>query len=87
MAREGVGWLHDGKAVSVFHVLDRVPPELCDWVVRQSLEAVSDKELTPLGIDVVSLIAVATSVFDLVGDLRNVKPRRKVSLRPRSAAA
>jgi hypothetical protein len=55
MVRKGLGWLHDGKPVSVFQVLDRLPPELCDWVVRQSLEAVSDEELTPLGSDALPL--------------------------------
>ena len=89
-AAKGTGWLHDGESVSVFQVLDRVPPELCDWVVRQSLEAVSDEELTPLGIDVVRLIALAGTVVELVGDPRKLKRRggsRSSQRRRRRAAA
>jgi hypothetical protein len=55
--------------------------------VRESLEAVSDEDLTPLGIEVVGLIALASSVLELVGDPRALKPRRRVRLRPRRAAA
>jgi hypothetical protein len=87
MASKGLGWLQDGKRLSIFQVLDGLPPELCDWVVRESLEAVSDEDLTPLGIEVVGLIALASSVLELVGDPRALKPRRRVRLRPRRAAA
>lgn len=75
------GWLHNGKVASMLFVLELLPPQLIDWALRQALEAVSDEELTPLGVEVARVILLAVAVTDLVGDPRR---RRRRGLRRRA---
>ncbi len=63
-------------------VLELVPPQLIDWVLRQALEVVADEDLTPLGIEFARVILVAGSVADLVGELDR---RSRRSIRRRMA--
>ena len=77
------GWLRNGHAVSMFAVLDALPPPLTEWALREAIGAVSDEELTPLGIDVARVVLLAGVVTDLVGDPRR---RSRRGLRRRTAA-
>lgn len=84
------GWLRNDKPVPMMLVLEALPPQMAEWALRQSLEAVSDEEMTPLGAELARVILLAGSVLDLVGDLgapRQGRLRRALSVRRRRAAA
>ena len=68
------GWLMSGKRVPMYLVLEALPPPFYEWAIRQSLDAVSDGDVTPFGLEVARILLLAGTVVDLVGDLR--APRR-----------
>lgn len=76
VSRDG-GWHVGGDAVSLFYVLERLPPELSSWAMKQSLVAVSDEQLTPLGVDLARVIVAMGTVVELVGDPREIGRRRR----------
>lgn len=80
------GWQAGGDAVSLFYVLERLPPELSGWAMRQSLAAVSDEQLTPLGVDIARVVLAIGTVVELVGDPREIGHRRR-RVRPLSRRA
>ena len=68
------GWLMNGRRVPISLALEALPPPLYEWAIRQSLDAVSDEDVTPFGLEVARILLLAGTVVDLVGDLR--APRR-----------
>ncbi len=74
------GWLHNGRAASMLCVLELVPPQLIDWVLRQAFEVVADEELTSLDVELARVILVVGAVADLVGELDR-RSRRSVRRR------
>ena len=54
------GWLRNGEPVSMFSVLDAIPPQLNAWALKTALEAMSDVELTPLGMEVARVFLLGT---------------------------
>jgi SEC-C motif len=84
------GWLRNGRPVPMMLVLEALPPQLTEWAMRQSFDAVSDEELTPFGVELARVILLAGVVVDLVGDLhapRHGRLRRALDARKRRAAA
>lgn len=68
------GWLRNGKPIPILLALEVLPPQLYEWAIRQSLDGVSDEDMTPFGMEVARILILAGSVVDLVGDLS--APRR-----------
>lgn len=68
------GWLMGGKRVPMYLALEALPPPLYEWAIQQSLDAVSDEDVTPFGLEVARVLLLTGTVVDLVGDLR--APRR-----------
>jgi hypothetical protein len=60
------GWLRNGKPVSMFSVLDALPPQLNGWALETALEAVSDEDLTPLGMDVARVFLLGSAINEVV---------------------
>ena len=56
------GWLHNDKPASMFSVLEALPPQLNGWALRTAIEAMSDEDLTPLGIEVARVFMLASAV-------------------------
>jgi hypothetical protein len=56
------GWLHNEKPVSMFSVLDALPPQLNGWALRTAIQAMSDEDLTPIGIEVARVFMLASAV-------------------------
>lgn len=68
------GWLRNGKPIPILLALEVLPPQLYEWAIRQSLDGVSDEDMTPFGMEVARVLLLAGTVVDLVGDLS--APRR-----------
>ncbi len=84
------GWLRNDRPVPMMLVLEALPPQLTEWAIRQSLDAVSDEEPTPLGFELARVIVLAGAVVNLVGDLhapRYGRLRRALDARKRRTAA
>jgi hypothetical protein len=84
------GWLMNGKPIPISLALEVLPPQLYEWAIRQSLDAVSGEDLTPFGIEVARILLLAGTVVDLVGDLgapRRGRLKRILAHRRRQAAA
>ena len=56
------GWLHNDEPASMFSVLEALPPQLNGWALRTAIEAMSDEDLTPLGIEVARVFMLASAV-------------------------
>jgi hypothetical protein len=82
------GWLRNGEPVSMFSVLDALPPQLNGWALRAALEAMSGEQLTPLGIEVARVFLLASAVNDMARDHAPAKLARiREMTRKRRAAA
>jgi len=83
------GWLRNGKPVSMFTVLDAIPPQLNSWALRTAVEAMSDVELTPLGMEVARVFLLGSAVNDVVRDhapAKLARIRAMARIRRRAAA-
>ena len=82
------GWLRNGKPVSMFRVLDALPPQLNAWALRTALEAVSDEDLTPLGMDVARVFLLGSAINEVARDNAPAKLAgiRRMARRWRAAA-
>lgn len=47
-------------------VLEAIPPQLNGWALRTALDAMSDVELTPLGMEVARVLLLGSAVNDVV---------------------
>jgi hypothetical protein len=82
------GWLRNGKPVSMFCVLDALPPQLNGWLLRTALDAMSDEDLTPLGMDVARVFLLGSAINEVVRDYAPTKLARirRMARRRRDAA-
>jgi hypothetical protein len=82
------GWLRNGKPISMFSLLDSLPPQLNSWALRTALDAMSDEELTPLGMEVARVFLLGSAVNEVVRDHGPAKLARirRMTRRRRSAA-
>lgn len=84
------GWLRNGEPIPLLLALEVLPPQLYEWAIRQSLDGVSDEDMTPFGMEVARILLLAGTVVDLVGDLnapRHGRLRGILPHRRRQAAA
>jgi hypothetical protein len=81
------GWLRNGKPVSMFLVLDAIPPQLNGWALRTALEAMSDVELTPLGMEVARVFLLGGAVNEVVREHAPAKLARIRAMSPSRRAA
>jgi SEC-C motif len=81
------GWLRNGKQVSMFAVLDALPPQLNGWALRTALDATSDEDLTPIGMDVARVFLLVSAVNEVVREHAPAKLDRIRSLTRRRRAA
>jgi hypothetical protein len=83
----GRGWLRNGKPVSMFSVLDAIPPQLNSWTLRTALDAISDVEFTPLGLEVARVLLLGAAINEAVGVHAPGKLARIRAMTRRRAAA
>jgi hypothetical protein len=81
------GWLRNGEPVSMFSVLDALPPQLNGWALRAALEAMSDEELTPLGMDIARVFLLGSAVNEAARDHAPAKLARVREMTGRRRAA
>lgn len=76
--QSGDGWLGNGRPIPMLLAIDELPPQLYDWALGQSLDAVSGEGPTPFGLEVARVVLFASAILDLAGDL--AASRRKGAL-------
>jgi len=84
------GWLRNGESVSMLFALDALPPQLAGWALQQALDAATDEEPTPLGVELARVLLLAGAVLEVIGETRESSPgrlRRTLPLRRRRTAA
>jgi hypothetical protein len=81
------GWLRNGEPVSMFSVLDALPPQLNGWALREALEAMSDEHLTPLGMDVARVFLLGSAVNEAARNHGPAKLARVREMTRRRSAA